>query len=74
MTDYPVATKISDFNETEYKQFATRVGDRWSFSLPYSEMQDLDDVLLDMGCVLGVETKFLQPHGEIMFGKLIPKQ
>jgi hypothetical protein len=74
MTDHPVATKIADFNEEEFKQFGVRQGDRWSFSLPYSEMQNLDDVLLDMGCVLGVETKFLQPHGEIILGKLIPKK
>lgn len=73
MTDHPVATKIADFNEEEYKQFGTRTGDRWTFSLPYCEMQNLDDVLLAMGCVLGVETKLLQPHGEIILGKLIPK-
>jgi hypothetical protein len=72
MTDYPVATKISDFNETEYKQFATRVGDRWSFSLPYSEMENLEDLLPDH--VLGIEIDLLEPSGAIMAGKLIPKQ
>jgi hypothetical protein len=72
MTDHPVATKIADFNETEFKQFAIREGDRWSFSLPYSEMQNLDDLLPDH--VLSVETKLLQPHGEIILGKLIPKK
>jgi hypothetical protein len=72
MTDYPVATKVGDFNETEYKQFATRVGDRWSFSLPYSEMENLEDLLPNH--VLGVEAKLLEPSGEIMLGKLIPKQ
>ena len=72
MTDYPVATKVTDFNETEYKQFATRIGDRWSFSLPYNEMENLEDLLPDH--VLGIETKLLEPAGEIMFGKLLPKK
>ena len=74
MTDNPVVTKIADFNEDEYKQFGTRIGDRWSFSLFYCEMQNLDDTLLDMGYVLGVETRLLEPHGEIILGKLIPKK
>jgi hypothetical protein len=74
MADHLIATKLADFNETEYKQFAMREGDRWSFSLPYSEMQNLDDTLLELGYVLGVDTKFLEPHGEIILGKLIPKQ
>jgi len=72
MTDHAVATKIADFNETEYKQFGIRVGDRWTFSLPYSDMQALEEMLPNH--VLGIETKPLQPHGEIILGKLIPKQ
>jgi hypothetical protein len=72
MTDNPVATKITDFNEEEFKQFGTRTGDRWTFSLPYSEMQELEELLPNH--VLGIETKLLQPHGEIILGKLIPKK
>ena len=72
MMESIIATKVADFNEVEWKQFATREGDRWSFSLPYSEMQNLDELLPDY--VLGIETKLIEPHGEIMLGKLIPKQ
>jgi hypothetical protein len=72
MTDHAVATKIADFNEEEYKQFGTRIGDRWTFSLPYSDMQALEELLPNH--VLGIETKLLEPAGEIILGKLIPKQ
>ena len=72
MEDVPLATKVADFNETEFKRFAVREGDRWSFSLPYSEMQNLDDLLPDH--VLSIETKLLKPFGEIMLGKLTPKK
>ena len=72
MTDHAVATKIADFNEEEYKQFGTRIGDRWTFSLPYSDMQALEELLPNH--ILGIETKLLEPAGEIMLGKLIPKQ
>jgi len=74
MADHLIATKLADFNETEYKQFAMREGDRWTFSLPYSEMQNLDDTLLNLGYVLGMDTKTIEPAGEIMLGKLIPKR
>jgi hypothetical protein len=72
MTESIVATKVADFNETEFKQFAIREGDRWSFSLPYSEMQNLDELLPNH--VLSIEAKLLEPHGEIMLGKLLPKR
>ena len=72
MEDVPLATKVADFNETEFKRFAMREGDLWSFSLPYSELQNLDDLLPDH--VLSVKTKPLEPFGEIMLGKLTPKK
>ena len=72
MTDHAVAIKVADFNETEFKQFGHRTGDRWTFSIPYCEMQSLDELLPNH--VLGIETKLLQPHGEIIMGKLIPKK
>ena len=67
-----VATKVADFNEEEFKQFGIRVGDRWTFSIPYSEMQSLDELLPNH--VLGIETELLEPAGEIILGKLIPKK
>jgi len=72
MTEVSVANKVADFSEDEYKQFGIRVGDRWTFSIPYCEMQSLDELLPNH--VLGIETKLLQPHGEIIMGKLIPKK
>jgi len=72
MEDAPIATKVADFNEEEFKQFGTRVGDRWTFSIPYCDMQALDDLLPNH--VLGIETRLLQPAGELILGKLIPKK
>jgi hypothetical protein len=72
MTEMIVAAKVADFNEEEFKQFGVRVGDRWTFSIPYSEMQSLDELLPNH--VLGIETKLLEPAGEIILGKLISKK
>ncbi len=72
MKDRPVANCVADFNETEWKHFATRTGDKWSFSIPSSELQVIDDLLPDH--VLGVEMTLVPPAGEIMCGKLIPKK
>lgn len=66
------ANRLSDFNEAEFKQFATRIGDRWSFTIPASELQDIDNLLPNH--VLGVQNILTAPAGEIMLGKLIPKK
>lgn len=65
------ATSIKDFNETEWKEFGTRTGDKWTFSIPHHEMQRMDDMLPDH--VLGVESSYPGPAQEIMYGKLIKK-
>lgn len=66
------AYKVADFTEYEFKQFATRQGDRWSFSLPPAEMQILDSLIPDH--VLVVENIPLAVGGEIMLGKLVKKK
>lgn len=66
------ANKVADFTEGEFKQFATRQGDRWSFSIPPHEMQILDSLLPDH--VLVVENIPLAVGGEIMLGKLVKKK
>jgi hypothetical protein len=66
------ANCLADFNETEFKQFATRTGDRWAFTIPSKELQDMDDLLPDH--VLVVENIPLAIGGEIMLGKLVRKK
>jgi hypothetical protein len=63
---------LADLNETEFKKFATRIGDRWTFTLPTHELNNLDDLLPDH--VLSVENITLAPGGEIMLGKLTRKK
>jgi hypothetical protein len=72
MTGKPLASCVADFNETEWKHFATRTGDKWTFSIPPDELQIIDDLLPNH--VLGVEMTITGPAGEIMCGKLIPKK
>jgi hypothetical protein len=70
--EYQTANCVADFNETDFKKFATRTGDRWSFTLPTRELQNIDDLLPDH--VLSVEKIPLAPAGEIMLGKLTRKK
>jgi hypothetical protein len=66
-----IAKSVSDFNETDWKQFATRTGDKWTFDIPQEEMQKLDALLPDH--VLGVQSTFPGPAQEIMLGRLVKK-
>lgn len=70
MTEYPVAESVDDFNETEFKKFATRLGEKWSFTIPYNQIQKLEDLLPNH--VLTVQSIIL-PMGELMLGKLVKK-
>jgi hypothetical protein len=63
---------VADFNETDFKKFATRLGDRWSFTIPTRELQNIDDLLPEH--VLSVEKILMPPAGEIMLGKLTRKK
>lgn len=71
MTEYPVAESVDDFNETEFKKFATRLGEKWSFTIPYNQIQKLEDLLPNH--VLTVQSIIL-PMGELMLGKLVKKE
>lgn len=66
------ANSIKDFNETEFKRFGTRTGDRWAFTLPPEEMQSMDDLMPDH--VLTVKMEITGPGSEIMYGKLVKKK
>lgn len=70
--EHQTANCLADLNETEFKKFATRIGDRWTFTLPTHELNNLDDLLPDH--VLSVENITLAPGGEIMLGKLTRKK
>ena len=70
--EYQTANCVADFNETDFKKFATRTGDRWSFTLPTHELQNIDDLLPDH--VLSVQNIPVAPAGEIMLGKLTRKK
>jgi hypothetical protein len=72
MSEYQTANCVADFNETDFKKFATRTGDRWSFTLPTHELQNIDGLLPDH--VLSVQNIPLAPAGEIMLGKLTRKK
>ncbi len=72
MSEHQTANCLADFNETDFKKFATRIGDKWSFTLPVHELQNIDDLLPDH--VLSVEKIPLSPAGEIMLGKLTKKK
>lgn len=72
MSEYQTANCVADFNETDFKKFATRLGDRWSFTLPAHELQNIDDLL--PGHVLSVQNIPVPPGGEIMLGKLMRKR
>ena len=67
-----VANSISDFNESEYKNFAMRTGDQWSFMIPPGELQNMDDFFPDH--VLIVENINTSIGREIMCGKLVKKK
>jgi hypothetical protein len=71
MTEYATAESVDDFNETEFKKFATRLGERWSFTIPYEQIQSLEDLLPQH--VLTVQNIML-PMGELMLGKLVKKE
>jgi hypothetical protein len=66
-----VANAVSDFNESDWKQFAVRVGDRWSFSIPPKELQEIDSLIPNH--VLGVQNIHLEIGKEAMLGKLVRK-
>lgn len=66
------ANSIKDFNETEFKRFGTRVGDKWTFSIPAEELQDMDNLLPDH--VLTVKNDITGPASEAMSGKLVRKK
>jgi hypothetical protein len=70
--EYQTANCVADFNETDFKKFATRTGDRWSFTIPTNELQTINDLLPEH--VLSVEKIALAPGGEIMLGKLTRKK
>lgn len=70
--EYQTAHRITDFDEESFKKFASRVCDRWSFTLPPKEMQNLDSLLPDH--VLSVENIKTQPGEEILVGKLKRKK
>lgn len=72
MSDYQTAQCAADFNETDFKKFATRIGDRWSFTLSPKELQTLEDLIPDH--VLSVKMVPLLPGEGIMLGKLIRKK
>lgn len=66
------ANSIHDFNETDFKRFATRSGDRWTFSIPADQLQDMDNLIPDY--VLTVKNEIFSPGGEVMYGKLVRKK
>jgi hypothetical protein len=70
--EYQTAECVADFNEVDFKKFASRVGDRWTFTLPTHEMQVLDSLLPQH--VLSVENIKTGPAQEIMVGKLTRKK
>lgn len=70
--EYQTADCVADFNETDFKKFASRVGDRWTFTLSPHEMQTLDDLLPQH--VLSVRNIKAGPGQEVMVGKLIRKE
>ena len=63
------AKSLTDFTETEWKEFARREGDKWTFFIPHHEMQGMNDALA--GFVLTVESTYPGPAQEIMYGKLV---
>jgi hypothetical protein len=65
------ANTVSDFNEVEYKKFASRTGDKWSFFIPPGELQGMEDLYQDY--VLVVENHNVAIGCEIMCGKLVKK-
>jgi len=65
------ANTVSDFNEVEFKKFALRTGDKWSFFIPAEQLQGLDELLPDH--VLIVENYSTAIGCEIMCGKLVKK-
>jgi hypothetical protein len=69
---YQTAECVADFNEVQWKKFGSRIGDRWSFTLPVHEMQTLDDLLPHH--VLSVDNIKIGPGAEIMLGKLTKKK
>lgn len=71
VSEIKTANNLSDFNESEYKQFATRTGDRWSFSIPAEQLQSMDEMIPDH--VLVVENYNTAIGCEIMCGKLVKK-
>ena len=70
--EYQTADCVADFNETDFKKFSSRVGDRWTFTLSPHEMQTLDDLLPQH--VLSVQNIKTGPGQEVMVGKLIRKE
>lgn len=71
VSEIKTANNISDFNELEYKKFATRTGDKWSFFIPAEELQNMDELLPDH--VVVVENFDIAIGCEIMCGKLVKK-
>ncbi|CAB4169670.1 hypothetical protein UFOVP1302_60 [uncultured Caudovirales phage] len=72
MSEYQTAQCVADFNETDFKKFATRIGDGWTFTIPPSELQNIEDLIPDH--VLSIEKIRPSPGMEIMLGKLTRKK
>jgi hypothetical protein len=69
---YQTAECVADFNEVQWKKFGSRIGDRWSFSLPPHEMQNLEALLPNH--VLSAQNIKMGPGAEIILGKLTKKK
>lgn len=70
--EYETATRASDFNEEDFKKFASRIGDRWTFDLPAEDLHNLESIMPDH--VLTVCHIKISPGAEIMLGKLTRKK
>lgn len=68
-TTFETANSVMDFNETEQKVFASRVGDRWAFTIPAEELNNLKNMIPNH--VLVIEHVPLEPTGHLMVGKLV---
>ena len=69
---YQTANCVADFSETDFKKFGSRIGDRWSFTLPPHEMQNLEALLPNH--VLSAQHIKMGPGAEIILGKLTKKK
>lgn len=70
--EYQKAEHISDFNEEDFKKFASRIGDKWTFDLSVAELHNMESLLPDH--VLTVCHIKISPGAAIMLGKLTRKK